>query len=70
MWKDAPSRSSTGRAQGHDDRLPGVAQELIQRDAGLRDVKGGMIANSGHFVADEQPDQLLNVLREFLGFTT
>jgi pimeloyl-ACP methyl ester carboxylesterase len=37
------------------------------RDAGLRDVKGGVVAKSGHFVADEQPNQLLNVLRQFLG---
>ena len=37
------------------------------RDAGLRNITGKVIAKSGHFAADEQPDQLLAVLREFLG---
>ncbi len=36
------------------------------RDAGLRDVKGQVILTSGHFTADEQPRQLLTVLRDFM----
>jgi pimeloyl-ACP methyl ester carboxylesterase len=35
-------------------------------EAGLRDVTGCVIANSGHFVADEQPRRLAMVLREFI----
>jgi pimeloyl-ACP methyl ester carboxylesterase len=40
------------------------------RDAGLRDVGGQVIPKSGHFIADEQPRQLLTALRRFMGLTS
>ena len=51
------------------EKDPGLAVERYVdglRRAGLRNVAGKVIAKSGHFVADEQPHQLLAVLREFL----
>ena len=36
------------------------------RAAGLSNVQGHVIASSGHFTPDEQPDALARVLREFL----
>jgi pimeloyl-ACP methyl ester carboxylesterase len=37
------------------------------REAGLQKVGGALIANSGHFAPDEQPDAVAALLRNFLG---
>jgi pimeloyl-ACP methyl ester carboxylesterase len=36
------------------------------RSGGLRNVQGRVIANSGHFMSDEQPEALLEELRAFM----
>jgi pimeloyl-ACP methyl ester carboxylesterase len=50
-----------------DSGLPIEQYVLGLRGAGLRNVSGQVIPNSGHFVADEQPKQLLSALRGFMG---
>jgi pimeloyl-ACP methyl ester carboxylesterase len=35
------------------------------RRAGVQNVQGSVIPDAGHFLADEQPDALWTVLREF-----
>jgi pimeloyl-ACP methyl ester carboxylesterase len=37
------------------------------RRAGLHDVRGRVVSNSGHFAMDEQPAEVLAALREFMG---
>jgi pimeloyl-ACP methyl ester carboxylesterase len=37
------------------------------REGGLRNVQGGIIAGSGHFAADEQPEEVVAMVREFMG---
>lgn len=36
------------------------------REGGLRNLRGRIIPNSGHFAPNEQPDEVVKVLREFM----
>jgi pimeloyl-ACP methyl ester carboxylesterase len=53
--------------RGDRDRgeLDTYVREL--RKAGLREVRGELIAGAGHYVPDEQPEALVEVLRRFAG---
>lgn len=53
-------RGDSERA-GLDSYLKGL------RESGLRDVRGRLIANCGHFATDEQPDEVVKALRDFIG---
>lgn len=51
------------------EKDPGLSLERYVsglRGAGLREVSGQVVPNSGHFVADEQPGHLLTALRGFM----
>jgi pimeloyl-ACP methyl ester carboxylesterase len=50
-----------GERAGLDSYLEGL------REGGLRNVRGRLIANCGHFSTDEQPDEVVTALRDFIG---
>jgi pimeloyl-ACP methyl ester carboxylesterase len=55
------------------DREPGAPIERYVegfRRAGLTEVRGRLIRQSGHFALDEQPDQVTAALREFMATGT
>lgn len=37
------------------------------RDAGVRDIRGAVVAASGHFAPNENPDDVAAPLRDFIG---
>jgi pimeloyl-ACP methyl ester carboxylesterase len=43
----------------------GEQQAAIMREVGTN-VEGGIIANSGHWIMEEQPDTTVKAVREFL----
>jgi pimeloyl-ACP methyl ester carboxylesterase len=47
------------------EKLFGEQQAAIMREVGTN-VEGGIIANSGHWVMEEQPDATMKAVREFL----
>ena len=47
------------------EKLFGEQQAAIMREVGTN-VEGGIIANSGHWVMEEQPDTTVKAVREFL----
>ena len=47
------------------EKLFGEQQAAIMREVGTN-VEGGIIANSGHWVMEEQPDATVKAVREFL----
>jgi pimeloyl-ACP methyl ester carboxylesterase len=50
-------------ALGGDAFLGTIVQQGMQALA--KDVRGGVIKNCGHWVADEQPEEVIRLLREF-----
>jgi len=43
----------------------GAQQAAIMREVGTN-VEGGIIANSGHWIMEEQPDATVKAIRDFL----
>ena len=66
--KGRPVRTPVLYLRGEND--PGLDLDRYVNglhQGGLQDVRGQVIANSGHFAADEQPAAVLAALRQFMG---
>jgi pimeloyl-ACP methyl ester carboxylesterase len=51
------------------ERERGDMEEYLRglRDAGVRDISGAVVAGSGHFAPNENPDAVVALLRDFIG---